>query len=48
MSNDREQSRTTRRAGLRNDVLGITTEVAWTGILILVGYFVSRLFFLGR
>ncbi len=48
MSNYREQSRPARRAGLRNDVLGMVTELAWVGILIAVGYFVSRLFFLGR
>ena len=48
MNGHRVQSPTRHRAGGRNEVLGMATELVWAGVLIVVGYLVSQLFFIGR
>lgn len=37
-----------RTTSLRRDLLGMLTEVAFTGSLIGVGFLICRLFFVGR
>jgi hypothetical protein len=44
----RERTRTRRSTSLRRDLLGMLTEVAFTGALIGVGLLISWLFFVGR
>ncbi len=48
MRGHRVQFPTTHRAGGRNEILGIATELVWAGVLIVVGYLVSQLFFIRR
>ena len=43
-----ERTRTKRTASLRRGLLGMLTEVAFTGGLIGVGFLISWLFFVGR
>jgi hypothetical protein len=43
-----ERTRTKRTTSLRRDLLGMLTEVAFTGGLIGVGFLISWLFFVGR
>lgn len=44
----KERTRMNRTTSLGRDLLGMLTEVAFTGGLIGVGFLISRLFFVGR